>query len=141
MPHNSHSPTNPPLPQPSPPLTSAQKGRFYEQAAAAWCHARGWVLLAANVRCRQGEIDLIALDGETLVFLEVRQRSTARFGTPAETITSRKQRRLLAAIRHWLITPAARPHRHRPMRCDLLAFTDETTPPLWIPNAITPSPD
>jgi putative endonuclease len=58
--------------------------------------------IARNHRCRQGEIDLVMRDGDTLVFVEVRYRRGERFGTPAETVDRHKQRRLVAAAGHYL---------------------------------------
>jgi putative endonuclease len=58
--------------------------------------------VARNHRCRFGEIDLVMRDGATLVFVEVRYRSSDRFGTAAETVDRRKQRRLTAAASHYL---------------------------------------
>ncbi|MFZ1833979.1 MAG: YraN family protein [Pseudomonadales bacterium] len=59
-------------------------------------------LLQRNFRCRFGEIDLIMRDGNVLVFVEVRHRSSARFGSAAESVTYRKLQRLLAAARIYL---------------------------------------
>lgn len=50
--------------------------------------------MARNVRCRYGEVDLVGREGEELVFVEVKTRATARCGTPEETLTERKRRRL-----------------------------------------------
>jgi putative endonuclease len=58
--------------------------------------------VARNHRCRFGEIDLVMRDGATLVFVEVRYRSSDHFGTAAETVDRRKQRRLTAAASHYL---------------------------------------
>lgn len=65
-----------------------------EQLAADWYVRRGYDVVARNWRCREGELDLVvARDGE-LVFCEVKTRSSARFGLPAEAVTATKQRRL-----------------------------------------------
>jgi putative endonuclease len=58
--------------------------------------------VARNFRTRLGEIDLVARDGDTLVFVEVRMRSGASFGGALESITPRKQRRIAAAARQFL---------------------------------------
>jgi putative endonuclease len=65
-----------------------------ERAAAAWLRARGYEILAHNVRTRYGEIDLVARDGEIVVFAEVKSRSGTRCGHPLEAVDGRKRRRL-----------------------------------------------
>jgi putative endonuclease len=65
-----------------------------EAQAAEYLLSRGYTILQTNWRCRRGEIDIIAQDGATLVFVEVRTRSSARLGSPEESVTIAKQRRL-----------------------------------------------
>jgi putative endonuclease len=65
-----------------------------EEAAAAWLEARGYTILARNARTRFGEIDLVVRDGGVVVFVEVKSRSSAEFGHPADAVAGRKQRRL-----------------------------------------------
>lgn len=74
-----------------------------EAAAAAWAEARGWRLLQRNYRCRLGEIDLVARDGDTLVFVEVKARRGSGFGEPGEAVDGRKQARLARVARHFLL--------------------------------------
>lgn len=69
-------------------------GRMGEEAAARFLEQRGWRILARNVRRRFGEIDIVALQGATVVFVEVKTRSSLRFGAPAEAVDARKRRRL-----------------------------------------------
>jgi putative endonuclease len=69
-------------------------GALGEQAAAAWLRGRGYEIVARNVRTRYGEIDLVARDGATLVFVEVKARSGPRFGHPLESVGARKRARL-----------------------------------------------
>jgi putative endonuclease len=93
-------------------------GAEKERLARAFLERRGLQLVTSNYRCRRGEIDLVMRDGGVLVFVEVRFRSTDLFGTPAETVGTRKQRRLAAAAAHYL-------QRHRtrlPCRFDVLAI-------------------
>ena len=83
--------------------TPAQaRGAAAEALAAAHLAARGLRIVARNVRCRGGEVDLICLDRSHVVFVEVRLRTSARFGGAAESITITKQRRVLLAARCWL---------------------------------------
>jgi putative endonuclease len=85
------------------------KGREAEQLALQYLTAAGLRLKSRNYACRLGEIDQILEDGETLVFVEVRQRRNARFGSAAESITGRKQDKLVAAARHYLARLTALP--------------------------------
>jgi TIGR00252 family protein len=79
-------------------------GKFAENRAEKMLQDAGLSILQRNYRCRQGEIDLIARDGDTLVFVEVRSRSRRDYGSAAESITPAKRRRIIAAARHYLAT-------------------------------------
>ena len=81
---------------------SGALGAAKERLAERFLVEQGLRLVARNHRCRYGEIDLVMRDAETLVFVEVRYRRSSRFGTPAETVDRRKQRRLITAARHYL---------------------------------------
>ena len=74
-------------------------GERAEQEAARYLRRQGMRVLVRGYRTAQGEIDLVARDGETLVFVEVKAR---RQGTPAEAVTPEKQRRLTLAALHFL---------------------------------------
>lgn len=69
-------------------------GQRGEQMAELFLQQKGYLVLERNVRTRQGEIDLIARDGDVLVFVEVRTRTGTAYGTAAESVTWRKQRKL-----------------------------------------------
>lgn len=69
-------------------------GAAAESLAAEFLEARGLVVVERNYRCRGGEIDLIARDGATLVFVEVRLRTSDAFGGARASITAAKRRRL-----------------------------------------------
>ncbi len=64
----------------------------------------GYTVIARNYRCRSGEVDLVAIDDTTLVFVEVKTRSGKTCGSPLEAVDARKQRRLAAAAQHFLVT-------------------------------------
>lgn len=68
-----------------------QKG---EQMAEDFLEQKGYEIISRNVRTRRGEIDLIAMDGSTLVFVEVRTRASHAFGTALESVTWRKRQKL-----------------------------------------------
>lgn len=112
--------------------TTLARGARAEDAAAAWLARRGLVLLDRNWHCRAGEIDLILRHGEAIVFVEVRQRASSRFGGAAASIDSRKQRKLLTAARLYL---AASPHRNRPCRFDAVLMGASDSDIEWIRNA------
>ena len=71
-------------------------GRIGEQRARAYLVSKGMRLIGENWRCRAGEIDLIAEDGNVLVFVEVRTRTgdSGAYGTPLESVNTRKQRQI-----------------------------------------------
>ena len=73
-----------------------------EEQAARFLAGRGLKILARNYRCRGGEIDLVCRDGATLVFVEVRLRTSRHFGGAAASITPAKQRRIALAANHYL---------------------------------------
>lgn len=80
----------------------AGRGAAIEAAAAEWLAARGLRVVARNVRSRFGEIDLVLLDGDTLVFAEVRLRSHDGFGGAAGSVDPRKQARIVDCARWYL---------------------------------------
>ncbi len=76
------------------PSSRSVLGTAGEAAAAAWLEERGYEILARNARSRYGEIDLVARIGAVTVFVEVKSRTSARFGHPAEAVTAVKRHRL-----------------------------------------------
>lgn len=88
------------------------KGKYGESLACAYLQKHGLKLLEKNFRTPIGEIDLIMLEQETIVFVEVKYRSSLRFGNPLESVDLRKQRKIkqvsyyyLSRFTHW---PACR---------------------------------
>ena len=73
-----------------------------ERAAARYLQRLGYRILARQSRSRVGEIDLIALDGETIVFVEVKTRSSHAAGHPTEAVHTAKQQQLTRAALVWL---------------------------------------
>jgi putative endonuclease len=109
------------------PTESAQPMTFERQAlgiigeelAARELASRGYAILERRYRTRYGEIDIVAEDGETLVFVEVRARATGEFGTAAESVTDRKKRKVTAMAVDYL----TRHHvTNRPCRFDVVAI-------------------
>lgn len=85
-------------------LSSYQKGQKGERRAAAYLRLRGYQVLERNYRVPQGEIDLIARKGETLVFVEVKARKDDSHGTPIEAVSPQKVKRVSAAAAFFLST-------------------------------------
>lgn len=77
-------------------------GRKGEEAAVRYLESNGYLVLKRNYRCRLGEIDIVALDRDTLVFVEVRSRSSSGFGAAQESVTQRKQFKLRRLAWHYL---------------------------------------
>jgi len=78
------------------------KGSDAEHRALSYLQRQHLRLVAQNYRCRFGEIDLIMREGNTLIFVEVRQRSASSHGGAAASITAAKQSKLLKTARHYL---------------------------------------
>jgi putative endonuclease len=115
-------------------------GRIGEGVAARFLLERGYRIIGQNVRFRHGEIDLVAWDGNTLVFVEVKTRLSARVGTGEEAITHAKQRQLTRLAAIYL---AADPSPTPPCRFDVVvveAGEGEWTCRL-LPNAFLPIPE
>ena len=95
-----------------------------EELAAAALAARGYAILERRYSTERGEIDIIAEDGHTLVFVEVRARATKEFGRAAESITIAKQRQVARMAMEYL-------SRHqivdRPCRFDVVAIDQALT--------------
>ena len=77
-------------------------GRRGEDLAAKRLQAEGYRILARNYRCVAGEVDLVAEDGDWLVFVEVRTRHGDRWGTPEESVTKAKQARLIQVAENYV---------------------------------------
>ena len=120
----------------SPKETTNRTGRRAEDYCATYLQRAGLRVLVRNWRCRHGEIDLIAQDGETLVFLEVRFWREERYGGARESIGARKRARLIAAARAYL---AGR--REVACRFDALLLDSLDPPALeWIRDAFQETP-
>ena len=83
-------------------MNRAQTGRWGERRAELYYRLRGYRIEARNFRTRQGEIDLIARKGDTLVFIEVKTRGANAIAAPCEAVGHAKQRRLLLAAGAYL---------------------------------------
>ncbi len=116
------------------PFSSRQRGHDIESLTAQWLEQQGLVMVARNQHARGGETDLIMRDGEYLVFIEVRYRASLSHGSPLETITPSKQRRLIRAARFYLLDKRL----SCPCRLDAVGVTGEPPDRLrfeWIKSA------
>lgn len=71
-------------------------GEWGEKVAGEYLQDLGYQIIETNYRCKEGEIDIVALDKEYLVFVEVRTRRGCEFGSPEESITSVKKKKLIS---------------------------------------------
>lgn len=118
-----------------PPTPAQARGAQAERLAEAFLAGHGVSTIARNVRCRGGEVDLVCLAHDLLVFVEVRLRGSDSFGGAAQSITTRKQQRLIIAARWWLAY-AGRAHAGRACRFDALLLSRlDMTAITWIPGA------
>jgi putative endonuclease len=109
-------------------MSTARKrlGDLGEKAAEELLAASGYRIVARNHRCPRGEVDLVAEQGDLLVFVEVRTRATSAFGAPEETVGGRKQERLVRAARDFLARWRGPP---RGARFDVVAVVDHPAGP------------
>ncbi len=83
-------------------MSKIAKGRFGEEVAVKLLRSAGYAILETNFKTIHGEVDVIALDGETIVFVEVKTRTSERYGTAAEAVDARKQRHIINVSHDYL---------------------------------------
>lgn len=118
------------------PTPKKQAGNRAETLAKQFLEQKGFEFQQANFQCKTGEIDLIMQDRNTLVFVEVRFRSDSRLGSPLETVTAAKQRKLRRSAQFFLQQTFG--NRWPACRFDVIGIsgTLEDNPCIdWIPNA------
>ena len=113
-----------------------QRGAASEQLAAAYLQTRGLVVVAQNLRCRAGELDLVCLDRDVLAIVEVRQRGRLDFGGPLASVDRRKQHKIIRAAQFLI---RGQPQwRARVMRFDVVGvegLPDGTYRIVWVKDA------
>lgn len=117
-------------------MLTRQQGKFFEAQAAAYLQSQGLQLKQMNFSCKLGEIDLIMQDQTTLVFVEVRQRSSNRYGNAAITVNQTKQTKLRNTAKFYL--QQQRLTNKVCCRFDILAVDGGLAEPekiTWIKNA------
>jgi putative endonuclease len=120
-------------------MGSPTKGRDAETLASNYLIERGLLPVERNFHSRRGEIDLIMIEGECLVFVEVRHRSRLAYGSGAETVDARKQARISSCARNYLQShPGA---AELPCRFDVIAINGSLEHPQidWIADAFPAS--
>ena len=96
-------------------------GQWGERQARLYLEAAGYAIAAANFRCRAGEMDIVAIDGDELVFVEVKTRRGDAFGRAEESISPARAERLAAVAEEFLQSRSAFPYdSETPWRIDLV---------------------
>ena len=113
------------------------KGAATESMALKYLEKQGLTFVEKNFRIKQGELDLVMMDSGTLVFIEVRYRKSSSYGTPEETVTVQKQKKLLQAAAAYLQTNGLTDRY--PCRFDVVAITPIEQKPSfnWHKNAFS----
>ena len=116
-------------------ITSITLGKQAEETACRFLTANGLKLIEKNYKCRRGEIDLVMLDHNSIVFIEVRYRRNNRFGSGAESVISSKQQKLIMTAMHYLQTH--KKSTETPTRFDVISIQgyDGANDIEWIQNA------
>ena len=107
----------------------SQLGQVGEKHAARFLRRQRYRIVKRNYRCPTGEIDLIALDGATIVFVEVKTRSSREYADPQDAVTPAKQRRLTRSAKCFLAQTGS---QERSCRFDVIAITLDDRKPLEI---------
>jgi putative endonuclease len=102
-------------------------GKRAEAHAGKWLKKRKLKIVELNFHSRFGEIDIIALDGNTICFIEVRYRKSLSYGTPADTVTAKKQLRIIKTAQAYLQRNTT--HGQRPARFDIVSLSGNLDKP------------
>lgn len=89
-------------------MNRRKEGAYYENLVAEYLKTQGYEILEKNYRCRIGEIDLIAKEGETLVFVEVKYRRNDKMGDPKEAVDQKKQKKISMTASYYLMRECGR---------------------------------
>jgi putative endonuclease len=105
-----------------------RKGDLAEAQAAAFLSTLGYRIQTKNYRSRFGEIDIIAWEGKTLCFVEVKSRASLDFGSPAEAVNHTKQQKIIKSAAHYLSTQFE--DQNIACRFDVVSVVDKQLPDL-----------
>ncbi len=106
---------------------NTRKGQRGEQIAAAFLEAQGYQIVEKNYRYRRGEIDLIALDQDVLVFVEVKWRSSSAYGYPEEAVSEKKRNLLLQTSEQYIFEK----DWQQALRYDIVAIVEQQGKPTF----------
>jgi putative endonuclease len=116
--------------------SSSSKGQLTESYAEQYLSKQGLTLIERNFHSRQGEIDLIMLDGDTYVFIEVKYRKSKEFGGAIAAVSASKQKKIKHCVTFYLHQSSLNEY-NTPCRVDVVALEGEITQPdvTWLKNA------
>jgi putative endonuclease len=104
--------------------TTSFLGKRGECLARQYLSAKGWKILTSNYRYKRGELDIVGLDGEVLVFVEVKYRSTIKYGYPESFVDYAKEQMLLATAQQYVFEQ----DWHGLIRFDVIAIVGNAVP-------------
>ncbi len=110
--------------------THLLRGENSERIASLFLIDQGLKLIDKNFQCKYGELDLVMREGDTIVIVEVRFRKSNKFGGAAESVTPKKQSRIIASTEYYLLVNKLK----NPIRFDVIAMSGDTDIN-WIKNA------
>ena len=116
-----------------PERTRRQSGQDAERHALEHLQQQGLRLLAQNWLCKRGELDLVMLDGDTVVFVEVRYRKNTQWGGALDSIDERKRQKLIFAAQYFLQRESR--WANAPCRFDVIAIDSNLDQLNWLQNA------
>lgn len=118
------------------PQTSYSRGQATEAFAQQYLIQQGLVFIDKNVHCRQGEIDLVMQDGDTLVFVEVKYRKNNHFGGAISAVSASKQKKIKHCVAFFLHKANLNEY-NTPCRFDVIALDGDISQPqvTWLKNA------
>jgi len=114
------------------PKDNLNKGRLGEEAAVGFLRKQGYKIIARNFKTKLGEIDIIAKDKDTICFVEVKARSSDKFGLPFESVTGFKQRQISKAA---IVFLKDKNLLDSPARFDIVSIWPAQSEPKLIKNA------
>jgi len=107
-------------------------GRYGEAFAADYLTNAGLIVLDRNWRCREGEVDIVAVEGDVLVICEVKTRRGTEFGTPLDAVTPAKAARLRRLASRWLAQPTTTSRHYGEVRFDVVSVLRPRTGPTTV---------
>ena len=90
-----------------------QVGELGEKKALKYLKENGYKIMQRNFKCRTGEVDIIAMDGKTIVFIEVKTRRSLSYGLPCESVTAAKKKHILRTTRYYVSVNKLEDHDQR----------------------------